>query len=173
MKNKYLREIKKALSYNNEQALEDIFESVYYEYSSLVHYIALRIVKKKGIAEEITQEVFMRFFNNIKTTEFRNIKYWLSTTAKNLSLNYIKNKDSSIIYNDEAILYLYDEYKDNTKAIIDELYEILTAEEVDIIIMHLIYKFTFKEIANDMNVSTDSIKGKYRRAIIKYKKTNK
>ncbi|MCK9536549.1 MAG: sigma-70 family RNA polymerase sigma factor [Bacilli bacterium] len=169
MNDNFKKEIVNAIQQNDECALEEVFEKIYYQYCDLIHYISLRIVKRVEVAEDITQEVFMRFFNNIKTTQFRNIKYWLVTAAKNSSLNYIKAKDYQVIYDDTDFLYLYSK-ENKIKPMIESLYQVLSEDEIDIIIMHLVFKCTFREIAADKEVSVNVIKGRYRRAIKKYKK---
>jgi len=46
----------------------------------------------------------------------------------------------------------------------------LSEEEVNIVVLRLIYKCTFKEIAQEKNVSVNVISGKYRRSLEKIKK---
>ena len=46
----------------------------------------------------------------------------------------------------------------------------LDEEEVELIILHLLYDFTFAYIAKEKNVSINVVSSKYRRAIKKVKK---
>ncbi len=170
MSDNFKKDIEKAIKQKNESALEEVFEKIYYRYQNLVYYISFKIVKRKEEAEDITQEVFMRFFNSLKKTQFRNIKYWLVTAARNLSLNYLKSKDAGTIRSDSDFLFI-PAAESKLPPIIKSLYRVLTDEEIDIIIMRLVFNLTFREIAAEKGATVDSVKGKYRRAIKKYKKT--
>ena len=48
----------------NKEKVENAFNVVYKEYSYLVYYVSLKIVKDYSIAEELTNETFLRFYNN-------------------------------------------------------------------------------------------------------------
>lgn len=171
MNNKFKNEIKRAINEHNESALEKTFEKIYHQYCNLVRYVSFKIVRRNDIADDITQEVFIRFFNNLQSTQFSNIKYWLVTVAKNLSLNYIKAKDSQVIQNNEDIINK-EATTGNIKEMINQIKQTLSEEEVDIIIMHLIFNYTFREIAAEKGISANAVYGKYRRAVKKFKKIN-
>ena len=51
--------------------------------------------------------------------------------------------------------------------IIEEFKNIINELEANVIIFHVLYDFTFKEIANNLNVSINTIKSAYKRGIKK------
>ena len=55
------------------------------------------------------------------------------------------------------------------KDYIEKFKDFLSKEEVDLIVLHLLYDFTFKEIAKDKSTTVDVISSRYRRAILKVK----
>lgn len=150
----------------NREVMERAFNIIYKEYSYLVFYVSLKIVKDNDIAKDITNETFYKMFSNKDNIDSdKNLKYYLTTISKNLSLNYINSiKHEEEL--DENMIYTYDNH-DHFNDYIEKFKEFLNEEELDIIIYHLLYGFTFKELAMAREVSVDVISSKYRRTIIK------
>lgn len=156
--------------------MEDAFNAIYSEFSYLVYYVSLQIVKEKEAAEDIANEAFLKFFNNKEnvTLNYQSIKYYLVETSKNLSLNYIKVSKRYTEYDDE----IGSESETKTKVeqindfnrYVEQFKDFLNEEEIDLIVMHLLYDFSFKEIAEQRNVSINVISSKYKRTIDKVKK---
>ena len=168
MSDNYKKAIEKAINQGNERALEEVFTDIYYRYRNLVYFVAARITRQREEAEDITQEVFTRFFNTMKTTEFRNVKYWLVTVARNMAINYVKSRMRPC--GDAPFLEIGAE-KSEVGMIIEKPRRVLTEEEIDIIILKLVFDCSFREIAAEKGITADAAKGKYRRAIKKYKKS--
>lgn len=157
------------LKSTSKEVVENAFNIVYKEYSYLVFYVILQIVKDNDLALELTNETFTNFFiNKDNINSSKNVKYYLVTTGKNLAINRMK-KDSRIIELSDN--YTYELNKtDDFKSYIEKFKEFLNKEEIDLIVYHLLYDFSFKEIARNKNVSINVISSKYKRAIDKIKK---
>lgn len=157
------------LKSTSKEVVENAFNIVYKEYSYLVFYVILQIVKDNDLALELTNETFTNFFiNKDNINSSKNVKYYLVTTGKNLAINRMK-KDSRIVELSDN--YTYEEKKtDDFDTYIEKFKEFLNKEEIDVIVYHLLYDFSFKEIARNKNVSINVISSKYKRAIDKIKK---
>ena len=154
------------LKSTSKEVMEVAFNQIYNTYSYLIFYISLQIVKDNEIAKDITNETFYKMFiNKDKIDNNKNLKYYLTTICKNLSINYLNSKKNEkeylegIIVNDNRVDH-FDEY-------IDKFKDFLNQEELDLIIYHLLYDYSFKEIALMKNVTTSVVSSKYRRTIIK------
>jgi RNA polymerase sigma-70 factor (ECF subfamily) len=152
--------------------MENAFNIIYKEYSYLVFYVSLQIVKDNDIAKDITNETFYKFYANKDNIDSgKNIKYYLTTISKNLSLNYLSSikheepLDENVMYNDEK--------KNHFNDYIEKFKDFLDQEEIDLIVYHLLYGFTFKDLAILKNASIDAISSKYRRTLIKIRKNYK
>ena len=64
------------------------FEKVYEENVSAVYRTALYYSKKEYVAEEITQEVFLKLYISKENVNLEAINAWLITTARNMVWNY-------------------------------------------------------------------------------------
>jgi RNA polymerase sigma-70 factor (ECF subfamily) len=76
----------------------DAFEAIYKAASGFVFNLALRITNNRPDAEEATQDIFIKIFDNLKRFEFRSsFKTWIYRIAVNTAINvYNRNiKDVS------------------------------------------------------------------------------
>ena len=65
----------------------------------------------------------------------------------------------------------YDSYSpDNSLGIIDAMERILSEEERRVVILHVLWKYKHKEIAQMLGVPTGTVTSKYKRAIEKIRK---
>lgn len=156
------------LKSNNPKDIEDSFNIIYNEYSYLVYYISLKILKDTDLAKEVTNETFMNFYMNKENiSSYKNIKYYLTVTCKNLSLNNLSKLNRYEQLNDNIS---YEIKNDDYQTYIDKFKEFLSEDELELIVLHLIYGFTFKEISYEKNLSINIISSKYNRTIKKIRK---
>ncbi len=155
------------LKSSSRTKMEEAFDTLYKEYSYLVYYVALKIVKNKDIAKEITNDTFFKLYQNKdKLKKEKNIKYYLVTTSKNTSINYMVQNARQVSLDEEIASY---EQVDHFDEYINKFSDFLNKEELDIIIYHLLYDFSFREISKENKTTTSVISSKYRRAIDKIK----
>lgn len=166
--------LSKAIKQNNIYKIEQIFEEIYYEYGKLVGFIISKYVSKREDIEELVDDVFISFSKSMMKTKINNIKYYLVTQAKNTSINFINKKENKIemIYDE---IYLSNSTYEQSKyyELIDEMKQVLTEKEINIILLHTIYNYSFEDISNKLNMPLQSIASIYRRAIKKFNKRSK
>ena len=67
----------------------DAFEHIFKAYFGFVSHVVLRVVNRREDAEDITQEVFMTIYRNLKDFRFEaNLKTWIYRIAVNSAINY-------------------------------------------------------------------------------------
>jgi RNA polymerase sigma-70 factor (ECF subfamily) len=166
------RSLVQALKSNDRLTMERAFESLYNKYSGLLLYLSMQIVKRRDIAEEIVNDTFLKFFNNIERIDYnRNIKYWLSRTVKNASMDYLKVLNNQVTLSNEFVMSYPDlNHESNFQDIIRRFKSFLNEDELDIVVLHIVFKCTFKEIALEKNVSINVVSSKYKRTVEKIKK---
>ncbi|MGC4018764.1 MAG: RNA polymerase sigma factor [Muricomes sp.] len=64
------------------------FDEIYKQYKNLVLAVAFKYSKDRDLAEDITQNTFMKLYVYYDSLNHSNIKSWLYTTAKHCALNY-------------------------------------------------------------------------------------
>ncbi|MDE6408528.1 MAG: hypothetical protein K2K50_08015, partial [Anaeroplasmataceae bacterium] len=95
--------LKYALKSNELSQIHSAFEKIYLTYGKLIYLKIMQYINNISDAEELTQDVFVQFYNHLPKTPIDNIKYYLLTSAKNIAIDFLKRKKVEIIY-DEAIL---------------------------------------------------------------------
>lgn len=142
------------------------FEKFYNLTSKQVYFTSLNILKNHALAEEITQDVYVKFLSEISSfKEYYNVFSYLTTISRNLSIN-VYNKNKKII-NDEEIIN-FAKYDDST---IDDLnaQEILSlideTSSREIVVYHVIFEYTFLQISKIMKVPLGTILWKYNKTM--------
>ncbi len=170
----YLKGDEKSLELLIQQYLRPIYNFVY------------RYTGNVNEAEDITQEVFVRIWRNIKKFDLKkSFKTWIFSIAKNASIDFLRKKKSipfSVFENGEGKNMLLETLFD-TNLLPGELSERADmARTVNLAISELSPKyravlslrhnndFTFKEIAELLEERLNTVKSRYRRALIFLKK---
>jgi RNA polymerase sigma factor (sigma-70 family) len=83
-------ELAESIQYKENFIPEEYFNSIYKTYSDKIYNLAYRMTGNEEIAEDITQETFIKVFNNYN--KFRgesNIFTWIYSIAKNFCLQHL------------------------------------------------------------------------------------
>ena len=159
------KKLELALKSNDRTVIESVFNEVYKEYYKLIYFVAGQYLEDDFDIESVSNDVFLKFFNNLNSIKFKNIKYYLTVSAKNLSLNVLKSKKDVVRdYDFERI-----KSSESNKKIYRFMKEILDNEEYDLIMEHVVYGKSLKEISKIQKCNSNTLKSKYLRAINKLK----
>ncbi|OGY41200.1 MAG: hypothetical protein A2Y82_02030 [Candidatus Buchananbacteria bacterium RBG_13_36_9] len=158
------------------------FELLISRYLKPIYSFIYRLVKNADEAEDITQEVFIKVWKNLKKfDQKKSFKIWLFTIAKNTVIDFFRKK-KNILFSDLApendpqgseILAI--DSQPLPDIILDqEILEKKLAEIVEILplksreVLFLYYKedLTFQEISDIFGESINTIKSRHYRAIL-------
>lgn len=150
-------------------------------YLKLIFNYALSFVKDTAMAEDLTQEVFVKVWKKIKGFDKKyKFKNWLYAIAKNTCLDYLKkNKDfnfSELNLADDNLLFenLIKETGLSPEEKMELIYEVnalnsamdkLPEEYQETVKLHYLGGFKFREIAGQLKESIETIKSRNRRAL--------
>ncbi|MEK7080116.1 MAG: sigma-70 family RNA polymerase sigma factor [Patescibacteria group bacterium] len=102
----------------DQEDSKNYFLETYDAYGNDIYRFCLMKVSRSEVAEDITQEVFMRFWQTLRDgTELRNARALLYTIARNLVIDwYRKKKESSLdVLQDQGIDFAGDDWKHITQ----------------------------------------------------------
>ncbi len=172
--NQYLKGDKKTLEILIKKYLKPIYGFVY------------RYVGGAGEAEDITQEVFVRVWKNIKKFgREKSFKTWIFAIAKNASLDFIKKKKAipfSVFENENEEDYLGENIADpaplapelidreNMAQILDAATNKLSPKYRMVLFLRYNDHFSFDEIAESLGEPFETIRSRHRRGLIALKK---
>jgi RNA polymerase sigma factor (sigma-70 family) len=156
-------------------------EALYHKFKNLVFNLALQYTNNVEDAEEITQDVFLKIYNNFNEFEHKaEIKTWIYRITINQSLDYIRSKKSKkgsffihfletkhnenysqiSDFNHPGILF------ENKEALMQLMKKInqLPENQKTVIILLKIEDLTQKEVAEIMNLKEGAIESLFQRA---------
>lgn len=141
--------------------MKGTIERLVQKYSSMVLQIAYQYSFNKSEAEDITQEVFIKLYNNIKKIKNEeHIKAWLIRVTINLSIDYNRN------YWNKNTTSLDDNYKyfdEETKDVFNELKK-LTPEFRNIIYLYYYQGYKISEISEILSMNQNTVSSYLTRA---------
>jgi RNA polymerase sigma-70 factor (ECF subfamily) len=170
----YLKGDETALGVLIKQYLRPIYGFVY------------RYVGNTGASEDITQEVFVRMWRNIKKfNPEKNFKTWIFAIAKNASIDFLKKKKAlpfsefdneegdNIIENiliDAELLPSEILEREDAARVLNEALEKLSPKYRTVLFLYYNENFNFREIAEILGEPLDTVKSRHRRALAVLKK---
>lgn len=126
----------------------DVFDEFYELTKRQVYVSILSIVKNKTISDDIMQETYMRFLNNIhKYKEKTNVVAFIVTIARNLAINEYNKQKKEVFYDFSTYEDTYIVEKDKDTPLLDIVYDTLSGDELQVFIMHVIDELKHREIA--------------------------
>lgn len=158
---------------------EDAFESLIKKYQKQVHALAFRKVGDFQTAEDITQETFLRVYQNLETlndpTQFTR---WLYAIVNNLCIAWhrknrlqtqpIEETHISAIETEAYSRYIATEHAKTTaeaqRTLVERLLTKLKEKDREVITLHYFEEMTSSEIGAHLGVSENTIKSRLHRA---------
>jgi RNA polymerase sigma factor (sigma-70 family) len=157
------------------------FDEIYFKHYKMVFNLALQYVQNIEDAEEITQDVFMKVFDNLDSFKKQaSLKTWIYRISINQSLDFIKAKKSqkrSFLYsifsvNDEKLKFepttfnhpgIELEQKEAYQKIFDAINQLSDNQKTVIILMKIEDK-SQAETAEIMNLNVKALESLFQRA---------
>ena len=73
---------------------KDAFTEIVNRYLKLIYNFTYRLVGNEKVAEDISQEVFLKAWKNIKKFDLeKNFKTWIFSIAKNTAIDYLRKRN--------------------------------------------------------------------------------
>lgn len=166
----------------NQVSLERLLQ----RHQSRVFAYILMVVKDKQLADDIFQDTFIKVINTIRSGAYKEegkFIQWVMRIAHNLIIDFFrKSKRIPVVENDNDDFDIFDtirftdpsiEEQIITEQIYDDirkLIELLPPEQKEVLIMRHYAEMSFKDIAEQTNVSINTALGRMRYALINMRK---
>lgn len=151
------------------------FEEIYKAASGFVYNVALRVVGNAADAADITQDVFVKVYRNLRCFEQRSsLKTWLYRVTVNAALNHRKSMAKytrSRADYDDALEY--EDPKENIKDMLDRkerekklqaLLDRLDPDQRACIVLREIEGLDYNEISEALGVKLNTVRTRLKRA---------
>ncbi|MFT4754130.1 MAG: RNA polymerase sigma factor (sigma-70 family) [Salibacteraceae bacterium] len=142
-------------------------------------------VKDRQLAEDLFQDVFIKVINTLRKGKYNEegkFLPWVMRISHNLTIDYFRNakklrttagtKDFDIfdIIPDEEVNTEDKLAKANSLLTVKELITHLPADQLEVLKMRMYYEMSFKDIAEETNVSINTALGRMRYALMNLRK---
>jgi len=157
---------------------EKAFEELHNMYSNSVFGIILKIVKNKDVASELTQDVFLKIWNNATSYSSKKGRFftWVLNIARNSAIDYTRSKFSKKSLKNISV----DKFANNfmshsdsdsiTNTIgLDKIVANLEPKVRNILNLLYFEGFTQKEISEEYNIPLGTIKTRKRNGLSQLK----
>jgi RNA polymerase sigma-70 factor (ECF subfamily) len=153
----------------------DAFEQVYKATSGFVYNVAFGITRNSADAEEVTQDVFMKIYRNLKGFQFRSaFKTWVYRITVNTAINrYRKSKkeEKGRVDYDNIIESLSDSrlaaegvIQSDNETRLNALLDMLSDEHKTCLILREIEGLSYQEIADTLRIPVNTVRSRLKRA---------
>lgn len=165
----------------DEKSLELLVE----RYLKTIYSFVYRYVGNGQDADDVTQDVFVKVWHNLKKfDQQKSFKTWVFTIAKNASINALKKKKSIPFSNfeneagenviletlaDPAPLPLEILERQGLAQVLSQAMDKLAPQYRMVLFLRYNDHFNFREIAESLGESLNTIKSRHRRALIQLK----
>ncbi|WP_160289241.1 RNA polymerase sigma factor [Clostridium argentinense] len=142
------------------------FEKILIKYDKKVYGFICKLVGDKHIAQDLTQETFLKVYRNLSSFDYdKNFITWIFTIAKNTSFNYLKsNEAKSFEKIDEEFTHgLTPEVVIENKENMKELYELihnLPEKYRVLILLKYVEKLTAEEIGKVLKLPKGKVESR-------------
>jgi RNA polymerase sigma-70 factor (ECF subfamily) len=145
-------------------------------YSKAVYNIALNFFADRDIAADVTQDIFLKMYNNLdKFKEEKNFTAWLFTISRNYCIDYWRKNKKYLLNNQELDekVSLHNPTPEDTvvrESEIRELRKKIAQLEPDLRVMLIlrdIQDLSYQEIAGKFSIPEGTVKSRINRARLK------
>jgi RNA polymerase sigma-70 factor (ECF subfamily) len=166
----------------NQISLEKLIQ----RHQNRVFAYILMVVKDKQLADDIFQDTFIKVINTVRSGAYKEegkFIQWVMRIAHNLIIDYFrKSKRIPVVENDNDDFDIFDTIKFTDPSIEDQmiteqihddvrkLIELLPPEQKEVLFMRHYSEMSFKDIAEQTDVSINTALGRMRYALINLRK---
>ncbi|MEI6478993.1 MAG: sigma-70 family RNA polymerase sigma factor [bacterium] len=168
---------------------EGSFETIVKRYTRPLYSFVWRLCGNKESSEDIVQETFLKVWKNIeKFDRERNFKVWIYAIARNSTFDFLRKKklimfsemdnideDSSFEENIADTSPIADKiFEDKeTSEMINQIINALPEKYKEVVILRHETGMTFEDISSTLKEPMNTVKSRYRRAVIKMQESLK
>lgn len=145
MDEKNLKVIVENLKNGEMKYFSALFEST----KKVVFYNIYSIVKNYETSEDLTQDVFMKFLENLDSIDTsKSISGYFMVLSRNVALNYIRKISKEEDFeNYEFKASTDDTYNSDEMILMEKVKKILNEKELNVFLLHYYSDLTFEEIS--------------------------
>ncbi|MGI6710875.1 MAG: RNA polymerase sigma factor [Bacilli bacterium] len=152
---------------------EEAFEYIYNETKEAVYAMILSIIRDRSLAEDVMQDTYMKAIQSIyQFKEGNSFKNWILTIAKNQAIDYYRKRKRELLIDasESEFMLPHEAPRTSLQLEMDELLDILTVEERQIVTLKIVDDMKHKDIAKLLDKKIGTVMWLYNQAMKKMQK---
>jgi len=174
-----MQELSKEILIKASKGDLEAFEAIYKETAGFVYNVGFRIINNKHDAEEVTQDVFISIYHNLKHFRFQSsFKTWVYRITVNCAINHCRKlsreKERRREYRDNLIRLGEDidelkmEHAEGCfEETVNSFLKVLNPEQKACIVLRSIEGLSYRQIADTLKVNINTVRTRLKRARMK------
>lgn len=143
------------------------FKEIYDRYKKDLYGYCRSLVKSDAYAEEIVQDVFVKFWVHFENIDPElSIRSYLFTMVRNASFNFLKKAAKTKELHAEIFRNEYSEDNSTTRSLVEADYESIKEKAIDLLpprrkaifLMSRNEEMTYEDIGKELNISVSTVK---------------
>ena len=144
------------------------------QYDKLLRYCYMKL-RDRTLAEDVTQETFIRFFESKDYHSIGKEMAYLYTIARNLCIDYFRKQKEELIEDLPAKIQEMPDSSDKVESIVDQLsieqaLDHLTDDEREAVVLRFSGELSVEDIAKSMDISRFAVRRRISSALEKLRK---
>lgn len=142
----------------SKDGLLDSYNQAVHDYNNRVCRFADKLLINRTVAKDITQETYMRLWENKEKIDFNKVKSWLFTTAYRLCMDYMKKnykQREDVLFHEEPS---YNLETPDLKEIINKALVLLSETQRTILLLKDYEGYSYGEIGEMIGLSESQVK---------------
>ena len=144
------------------------------QYDKLLRYCYMKL-RDRTLAEDVTQETFIRFFESKDYHSIGKEMAYLYTIARNLCIDYFRKQKEELIEDLPAKIQEMPDSSDKVESIVDRVsieqaLDRLTADEREAVVLRFSGELSVEDIAKSMDISRFAVRRRISSALEKLRK---
>ncbi len=144
------------------------------QYDKLLRYCYMKL-RDRTLAEDVTQETFIRFFESKDYHSIGKEMAYLYTIARNLCIDYFRKQKEELIEDLPAKIQEMPDSSDKVESIVDQLsieqaLDHLTDDEREAVVLRFSSELSVEDIAKSMDISRFAVRRRISSALEKLRK---
>ena len=144
------------------------------QYDKLLRYCYMKL-RDRTLAEDVTQETFIRFFESKDYHSIGKEMAYLYTIARNLCIDYFRKQKEELIEDLPAKRQEMPDSSDKVESIVDQLsieqaLDHLTDDEREAVVLRFSSELSVEDIAKSMDISRFAVRRRVLSALEKLRK---
>ena len=145
----------------------EAFVQIYRDLSSPIFTVVFRIVRQREMAEDVTQDIFVKLFTSPPDTSVVNLRAWIFRLSRNLAIDHLRKQHTDRWDEGPAEELCAEDEMHQTTLQVDVARAMLclTEREREIVALHIHGELGFAEIGRMEGLSLTATYRIYRRAL--------